>query len=152
MRSFLLTAATHFPRAVRELLVVSDDPEPLDAELTAALTEAGVSHRCVTGLEVSLAEFDVIYQNSLTLVNQEYHVLGSKIRLDADTPLQPDAVVMHPLARQDELSTDLDDTPHNLYFDQVEGAVFVRQALLLAIAGELACVSEMRSKAAFPKQ
>ena len=140
MRSFLLAAAAHFPRAVREVLVVSDDPEPLDADLTTALTQAGISHRCATGLHVNLAEFDVIYQNSLTLVDQEYQVLGSKIRLDADTPLHPDAVVMHPLARQDELSTDLDDTAHNLYFDQVEGAVFVRQALLLAITAKLACV------------
>ena len=140
MRSFLLAATTHFPGAVRELLVVSDDPDPLGAELAAALTAAGISHRCATGLQVNLAEFDVIYQNSLTLVDQEYQVLGSKIRLDADTPLRPGAVVMHPLARQDELSTDLDDTPHNLYFDQVEGAVFIRQALLLAITGKLACI------------
>ncbi|MDT5029864.1 MAG: aspartate carbamoyltransferase catalytic subunit [Actinoplanes sp.] len=140
MRSFLLAAATHFPRAVRELLVVSDDPDPLGADLTAALTQAGVSHRCASGLQVDLAGLDVIYQNSLTLVDQEYQVLGSKIRLDADTVLRSDAVVMHPLARQDELSTDLDDTPHNLYFDQVEGAAFIRQALLLAIAGELDCI------------
>jgi aspartate carbamoyltransferase catalytic subunit len=67
-------------------------------------------------------------------------VLGAKIRLDAGSPLRPDAVVLHPLARQDELSTELDDTPHNLYCDQVEGAVFIRQALLLAITGKISCV------------
>jgi aspartate carbamoyltransferase catalytic subunit len=137
MRSFLLAATTHFPRAVRELLVVSDDPEPLDDDLTKRLTHAGISHRCATGPQPGLAEFDVIYQNSLTLVDQEYQMLGSKIRLDANTPLRADAVVMHPLARQAELSTDLDHTPHNLYFEQVGGAVFVRQALLLAITDRL---------------
>ncbi len=137
MRSFLLAATTHFPRAVRELLVVSDDPEPLDDDLTKRLTHAGIGHRCATGPQADLAEFDVIYQNSLTLVDQGYQMLGSKIRLDANTPLGPDAVVMHPLARQAELSTDLDRTPHNLYFEQVGGAVFVRQALLLAITDRL---------------
>jgi hypothetical protein len=30
------------------------------------------------------------------------------------------------------LSTSLDDTKHNLYFTQAHGAVFVRQALLIA--------------------
>jgi len=140
IRSFLLAATAHFPCAVRELLVVSEDSGPLDAEMVAALTAAGINHRCASGPEIDLTGFDVIYQNSLTLVDQEYQVLGSKIRLDADTPLHPEAVVMHPLARQDELSTDLDTTSHNLYFDQVEGAVFIRQALLLAITGELACV------------
>jgi aspartate carbamoyltransferase catalytic subunit len=136
IRSFLRAATTYFPNAVRELLVVSDDPEPLDAQLAEELTVAGVSHRCASGPQ-DLSEFDVIYQNSLTLVNQDYRMLGSKIRLNADTPLHPDTVVMHPLARRDELSTDLDDTPHNLYFDQVVGALFVRQALLLAITGRL---------------
>jgi aspartate carbamoyltransferase catalytic subunit len=140
VRSFLRAATAHFPRAVRELVVVSDDPEPVDAELATALAAAGIGHRCTSGSQVDLAEFDVIYQNSLTLVEQEYQVLGAKIRLDAGSALRPDAVVLHPLARQDELSTELDDTPHNLYFDQVEGAVFIRQALLLAITGKISCV------------
>ncbi len=135
VRSFLLATAAHFPRAVREIVVVSEDAEPLDADLAKVLTDAGIGNRCAAAPDVDLAEFDVIYQNSLTLVQQEYHVYGSRIRLEASSPLRPGAVVMHPLARQDELSTDLDDTPHNLYFDQAAGAVFVRQALLLAITG-----------------
>ena len=136
IRSFLRAAARHFPNAVRELLVVSDDPDPVNPELAAELARAGIPYSCADG-QPDLADYDVIYQNSLTLVGHEYEMLGSKVRLDADTPLHPDAVVMHPLARQDELSTDLDATPRNLYFDQVQGALFVRQALLLAITGRL---------------
>ncbi|GAA2682991.1 MULTISPECIES: aspartate carbamoyltransferase [Actinosynnema] len=141
MRSFLLMAATRFPGAVGELAVISDDPDPLDGRLTSALARAGVEVRCDVDFEARAPEFDVVYQNSLTLVDQEYQVLGSKIRLDASTPLKRDAVVLHPLARQDELSTDLDDTPHNLYFDQAAGAVFVRQALLLAVTGRLGALT-----------
>ena len=139
IRSFLRAAARHFPNAVRELLVVSDDPDPVNPELAAELAHAGIAYSCADG-QPDLTEYDVIYQNSLTLVGQDYEMLGSKIRLDADTPLHPDAVVMHPLARQDELGTDLDDTPRNLYFDQVQGALFVRQALLLAVTGRLSGV------------
>jgi aspartate carbamoyltransferase catalytic subunit len=139
IRSFLRAAAAHFPNAVRELLVVSDDPEPVNPELADELARAGIAFRCTAG-QADLSGYDVVYQNSLTLVGQDYEMLGSKMRLDADTPLHPDAVVMHPLARQDELGTDLDDTAHNLYFDQVQGAPFVRQALLLAVTGRLSRV------------
>jgi aspartate carbamoyltransferase catalytic subunit len=101
------------------------------------LDEKRIDYRCTTEFDELAPEFDVIYQNSLGLDGQQYRELESKYRVDATTPLKHDAVVMHPLARQAELGTDLDDTPHNLYFDQAAGAVFARQALLLAISGRL---------------
>ncbi len=39
--------------------------------------------------------------------------------------------------REDELDTSLDTTPHNLYFSQAHGAVFIRQALLMSVLGRL---------------
>jgi aspartate carbamoyltransferase catalytic subunit len=138
MRSFLLMAVTHFPSVVREITVVSDEPEPLDSELAAALRGHEVVFLRNAEFDSCATEFDVIYQNSLCLVENEYRVLGSAVRLDAATQLKPDAVVMHPLARLDELATDIDNSPHNLYFDQAAGAVFVRQALLLAMTGRTA--------------
>jgi aspartate carbamoyltransferase catalytic subunit len=44
---------------------------------------------------------------------------------------------MHPLARGEELDPGLDETDHNLYFAEAAGAVFVRQALLLAVLGRI---------------
>ena len=44
-----------------------------------------------------------------------------------------DAVIMHPLARRDELDVSLDASRHNLYFAQAAGAVYVRQALLVCL-------------------
>lgn len=137
LRSFLLMGAQHFASAVGDITIVSDDPQPLDGEVTALLEQRGISYRCTTEFEEIAGEFDVIYQNSLGLDGQKYRELESKYRIDTTTSLKPEAVVMHPLARQAELGTDLDDTPHNLYFDQAAGAVFVRQALLLAIRGRL---------------
>lgn len=137
LRSFLLMAAQHFAAAIADITIISDDPQPLDDELSALLDQQGIEHRCTTEFEDNAPEFDVIYQNSLGLDGQKYRELESKYRIDATTSLKNDAVVMHPLARHAELGTDLDDTPHNLYFDQAAGAVFVRQALLLAISGRL---------------
>ena len=71
------------------------------------------------------------------LFGDSYKALDSRYKLDAQSGLKMDAVILHPLARLDELDTSLDKTPHNLYFSQAHGAVFVRQALLLAVLGRL---------------
>ena len=148
LRSFVGMAVARFPRALRELTIVSDDPAPLGPELEAAIAAAGVPCAVTAQLDRHVSRFDVIYQNSLTLVGDAYHVSGEQYKLSRDTPLKQDAVVMHPLARQAELDTDLDDTQHNLYFDQAEGAVFVRQALLLALLGRLSHAVAGRSERA----
>lgn len=141
LRSFLLIAAQHFAPAVGAVTIVSDDADPLDTELASVLDRHGVAYRCSTEFDGIAPEFDVIYQNSLGLAGEHYRELESTYRIDARTPLKPGAVVMHPLARKAELGTDLDDTPHNLYFDQAAGAVFVRQALLLAIGGRVTALN-----------
>mmetsp|Transcript_13292 Transcript_13292/g.29312 ORF Transcript_13292/g.29312 Transcript_13292/m.29312 type:complete len:197 (-) Transcript_13292:584-1174(-) len=44
-----------------------------------------------------------------------------------------DMVVMHPLPRVDEISTDVDDDPRAAYFRQMENGMFVRMAILSLI-------------------
>lgn len=141
LRSFLLMAAKHFAPAVRDITIISHDSEPLDKEIQSLFDEQGIEYRCTTEFEEIAPDLDVIYQNSLGLDGEKYRELETKYRIDSTTALKPEAVVMHPLARQSELGTDLDDTPHNLYFDQAAGAVFVREALLLAISGRLNALS-----------
>ena len=48
-----------------------------------------------------------------------------------------DLVVMHPLPRMTELSTDVDDTPHAWYFKQMRHGLYVRMALLALVLGRL---------------
>lgn len=137
IRSFLLAGATHFPDAIREISIVSDEKNPLDIELLSALAHHRIAHRRSREFRRLAPDFDVIYQNSLAPVGRSYQMLGPQASIDMNTVLKPGAVVMHPLARRYELSADLDATPHNLYFDQAAGAVPVRQALLLAVIGRL---------------
>jgi aspartate carbamoyltransferase catalytic subunit len=44
--------------------------------------------------------------------------------------------IMHPLPRVDELSPELDDSPHAVYFEQARNGVPVRQALLAMVLGK----------------
>ncbi|HBV40965.1 MAG TPA: aspartate carbamoyltransferase, partial [Erwinia sp.] len=47
--------------------------------------------------------------------------------------------VLHPLPRIDEITTDVDTTPHAWYFQQAGNGIFARQALLaLVLNSELA--------------
>jgi aspartate carbamoyltransferase catalytic subunit len=48
---------------------------------------------------------------------------------------KPNMKILHPLPRINEISEDVDETPQAFYFKQAENGVYVRQALLAAIAG-----------------
>jgi len=48
-----------------------------------------------------------------------------------------DAVVMHPLPRRDEISSDMDDDPRSIYFKQAARGVPIRMAILARLLGAL---------------
>jgi len=48
---------------------------------------------------------------------------------------KPNMKILHPLPRVNEISEDVDETAQAFYFKQAENGVYVRQALLAAIAG-----------------
>lgn len=45
--------------------------------------------------------------------------------------------VMHPLPRVNEITTDVDSTPHAYYFQQAENGLYIRQALLGLVLGKI---------------
>jgi aspartate carbamoyltransferase catalytic subunit len=44
--------------------------------------------------------------------------------------MQPNAILLHPLPRVDEIAIDVDDDPRAAYFRQAQNGVYVRMALL----------------------
>jgi len=65
-------------------------------------------------------------------VEEEYLHLGSSA-LAAES--FRDAVVMHPLPRRDEISSELDEDPRSIYFEQAARGVPLRMAILAALLG-----------------
>ena len=130
-------AALHFRAAIRSLTVVSEMADPFGPELAAAVEASGIDVRVVNDLDPPLQDFDVIYQNAIALLGDAYKELNDGCRLSADREFKPGAVILHPLARRDELDTSLDRSEHNLYFAQAAGAVFVRQALMVSVLDRL---------------
>jgi len=132
VKSFLLMSLL-FKENIRKITVVSEMADPFGEDVSQVIGDAGIDYNVTNDIQTTLSKLDVVYMNSIAFLGDSYKTLDSRYKLDDQSDLKPGAVVMHPLARLDELSTTLDDTPHNLYFTQAHGAVFVRQALLIAI-------------------
>ncbi|MFO7563147.1 MAG: hypothetical protein R6X02_10930 [Enhygromyxa sp.] len=140
VRSFLLLTLRFAP-ALRKISLISEDPDPLEPELAGVVADSGVDLEiCQGGFREMLPDLDAIYMNSIALLGGEggaYEELDQGFALNADSPLKPGAVILHPLARRQELDVGLDDTEHNLYFAQAAGAAFLRQALLICLLGRI---------------
>lgn len=136
VKSFLYMSLLFRP-AIRKVTVISEMADPFGSDVADAVRDAGLDFEVANDIQANLGDLDVIYMNSIAFLGDSYRTLDSRYRLDDRSPLKEGAVILHPLARLDELDTSLDDTRHNLYFSQAHGAVFVRQALLAAILGRL---------------
>ncbi len=132
VKSFLLMSLL-FEENFRRITVVSEMADPLGPELRREIEGAGIEFEESRTIREILPDLDVVYMNSIAFLGDSYRTLDSQNKIDRDSPLKKSSVIMHPLARLDELDTGLDNTRHNLYFAQAHGAVFVRQALLTAL-------------------
>ena len=95
-----------------------------------------------TTLEENIDEFDVLYvtriQKERFPDEEEYlKVRGSyTIGLDLLKKMKDDAIILHPLPRLDEISTDVDETKYAKYFKQAQYGKDTRAALLSLILNE----------------
>lgn len=83
--------------------------------------------------EIHLA--DVIY---MTRWQKERHAEGdgySLIRMDKGMMKKANAILMHPLPRNEELPETLDSDERSVYFEQVRNGVFVRMAVIAHFLG-----------------
>jgi aspartate carbamoyltransferase catalytic subunit len=136
VKSFLLMALL-FPAAIKKITVISDMVDPYGFEIAPQIAQSAVPIEHGHDAQEVIADLDVVYINSIALLGDSYKQLDARYKLTPNTPFKPEAVVMHPLARLAELDTSLDETDHNLYFAQAASAVFLRQALMIAILGRI---------------
>jgi len=95
-----------------------------------------------TNIEEHIDELDVLYvtriQKERFPDEEEYlKVKGSYVvGLDLLKQMKDDSIILHPLPRMDEISTDVDNTKHAKYFEQAEYGKHIRAALLGLILNE----------------
>jgi aspartate carbamoyltransferase catalytic subunit len=130
----LLKIFSVFPQAFSDIYIFADNPdEEHDEELLDALRKRGLNIHTDVDFQEILPQLDVVYINAIAWVGDSFETYGKKFRLDSKTPFKPGAIVLHPLARGEELSHELDNTPFNWYFSQARSAMFIRMALLTCL-------------------
>jgi len=105
------------------------------------LDEAGMAYDVVCDFEAVLPEADAIY---MTRIQDEWDVDGESRDIDtsayAITPenlglMKPSAIIMHPLPRRNEISSEVDGDPRAMYWRQVRNGMWIRAALILSAFG-----------------
>ena len=92
-------------------------------------------------LEASIPDLDILYmsrvQRERFINEEEYLRLKDFFILTRDKldKAKDDMIVMHPLPRVNEISTDVDDDPRAVYFNQVKFGMYVRMALIMKLLG-----------------
>jgi len=63
---------------------------------------------------------------------EQYKEAAGKYVLDLDKAraMKPEAIIMHPLPRLDEIPAEVDDDPRAHYFRQAKNGLYIRMALL----------------------
>lgn len=123
---------------------IAPDALAMPSYITDMLDEQTIAWSRHDTIEEVMPELDILYMTRVQkerLDPSEYaNVKAQFILRAADLAGARDNMkVLHPLPRIDEITTDVDSTPHAWYFQQAGNGIFARQALLaLVLNRELA--------------
>lgn len=112
---------------------------PRDAQ--DRLKESGARFTLESNLDKVIGTLDVLYVTRIQRERfpdpEEYARVAGSYRIDAEllSNAKKGAIVLHPLPRVGEISTDVDTTPHAKYFEQAFYGVPVRMGLLAMVMG-----------------
>ncbi|KZN39735.1 hypothetical protein N474_15005 [Pseudoalteromonas luteoviolacea CPMOR-2] len=131
----LLKLIAKFPKAFSKVTIIANEEESsvFNRDQQEQLVKAGLNIAVTSAFAETIQFADVVYINAIAWEGDTFKEYGTKYKLSNQSALKPDAIILHPLARGEELCTSLDVTPHNWYFAQARGAVFLRQALLTCL-------------------
>ena len=109
-------------------------------ELKEYLKENGVVYQETDSLADAMKDADVIYQTRIqkerlspeAFERSRGHYVIDRSMADS---MREGAIIIHPLPRVGEITPDVDDSPHAVYFKQVGYGVMVRMAILRTLLG-----------------
>lgn len=124
-----------------EIVFVAPAQVAIRADTKRYLDAHGVSWTETQDLRSVLPDVDVVYQTRIQKERfddpAEYDSVRGVYVIDPDTMsrLRPDAILMHPLPRVDEIDPAVDDDPRAAYFRQARNGMHIRMALLDQVLG-----------------
>ena len=105
------------------------------------LAQNNVPFKEVVRLEDALPELVILYMTRVQkerFFNEEDYIRMKDFYILDKTKMElapEDMLVLHPLPRVNEISTEVDDDPRAVYFKQAQYGVYVRMALILTLLG-----------------
>lgn len=141
VRSLCYFLAKHYPE--NEIYLISPEEARMESEIKDYLTGKGVIWHETTELKPVLSHLDIVYQTRV----QKERFGGNKPLLETVqskseqlyiteetlAEMKKDAIIMHPLPRNDEIQYAVDKDGRAKYFDQAKNGCYVRMALLRMI-------------------
>jgi aspartate carbamoyltransferase catalytic subunit len=110
---------------------VSTQQLKIGDDIKAQLTEAGANFTETDDIVRPMIEADVVYWTRLQKERLEDASIESSFVINKTIVdmLPRDAIIMHPLPRVDEITTDVDADPRAAYFRQVQNGLYARMAI-----------------------
>ena len=117
-----------------KIYLVSPPELKMPQEVLHDINKTNVTWEEVDSIEKIIDDVDVLYVTRIQKerfgdINDYLKIKGAYI-INKKMLEGKDLIVMHPLPRVDEISTDVDNTKYNKYFTQAANAVPVRMAIL----------------------
>jgi aspartate carbamoyltransferase catalytic subunit len=122
-------------------IMISPEELDLPSYMKEKLNEAGAEWSEVRSLDEAIPELDVLYMTRVQrerFFNEEDYIRLKDsfiLRRKMLNAAKEDMIVMHPLPRVNEISTDVDDDPRAAYFFQALMGKYIRMALILFLLG-----------------
>lgn len=119
-----------------EIVFVSPPVCKMEADIKDYLTKNQVPWREETDLAAVIPQVDCVYMTRIQKerfhLPEDYQEAAGKYILTPQRvgTMKPDAIIMHPLPRVDEIPPAVDSDPRARYFQQAQNGLFVRMALL----------------------
>ena len=122
-----------------EMDFVAPSSFQIAVDLEEILQSHGVKINKTDDLDSVLSDVDCMY---MTRIQDEYDLSGESSQIDYSlyslTPenislMKPDAIILHPLPRRNEISPEVDTDPRAMYWRQLRNGVYIRAALLLYV-------------------
>ena len=126
---------------VRFILISPNELKIPDYLRQEVLDAKNIEYIETNELEKYMPELDILYmtrvQRERFFDEEDYIRLKDSFILDREKMklARDDMYVLHPLPRVNEISTDVDDDPRAVYFEQVHYGVYARMALIITLLG-----------------
>ncbi len=126
---------------VKFVMISPDELRIPDYLRTEVLDAQNIPYKEVNVLEPVMPELDLLYmtrvQRERFFNEEDYIRLKDSFILNAKKMkyAREDMLVLHPLPRVNEISTEIDDDPRAVYFKQAQYGVYARMALIMTLLG-----------------